>query len=143
MKESSENKIGTGINKLDELMSGGLPVGDMSIIVGQPKESFIRFLPVKNPDGHLVQMFNLEKNLESGMGEKAVCIIEGILDYLKENNIDTSKSVVTKHEKIGDTVFPVSYFPNSMVIVDYPNTLFCSTIKNKTKNDNSTGSTDK
>jgi hypothetical protein len=41
---------------------------------------------------------------------------------MKVNGIDTSsiKRVTTKMEKIGDTMFPVNYFEDGIVTVDYP-----------------------
>jgi hypothetical protein len=63
---------------------------------------------------------------------------DNLLKYIKENDIGISKSF-TRHEKIGDTIFPVTYGPNGMVTVDYPEQSFLKT----KSNDNSTGSTDK
>lgn len=58
-----------------------------------------------------------------------------LLKYIEENDIGTQKSF-TRYEKIGDTVYPVTYGPNGMVTVDYPEQSFLKT----KSNDNSTGS---
>ena len=44
------------------------------------------------------------------------------LEKMKENNVDISdiKMVITKNEKIGNTWFPVTYYEDGTVLVDYP-----------------------
>lgn len=59
-------------------------------------------------------------------------------------NFNDNKPLI-KHEKIGDIIFPVTYGPNGIVLVDYPNMLFCDYVKRKvlkSKDDNSTSSID-
>lgn len=86
---------------LDDLLSdeGGLKKGEISIIMGKPhvgKTMFHHIIPTSNK-------YPIGLNL----------------DILKENGFDT-KGIVRKYEKIGDTIFPVTHFPNGIVVVDYP-----------------------
>jgi hypothetical protein len=132
--ESDKKNIPTGITGLDKIMEGGLPTGKLSYIIGQPtnKTSFIKFLPViDNPSSsHMITM-SLENSEE--ITKKGICLIREMLDKLKENGIDlnTIKPCIHKNEKFGDTWFPVTYYEDGTVIVDYPDRLFCQTIKDK------------
>ena len=62
------------------------------------------------------------------------------LDEIREA-LKNAKPATTKHELIGGTVFPVTYFDDGLVVIDYPDRLFCQQVKEKQKNENScTGS---
>ena len=64
-----------------------------------------------------------------------VDIITRMIDFLKNEGLETPRHTVegfdmefikksfTREEKIGDTVFPVTYYSDGMVIVDYPTKL--------------------
>jgi hypothetical protein len=114
------NKITTGLGDLDKLLEGGLKLGELSIIMAPRFES----------KTNLIRDYQ-QRLIEQAKKQGYVIISHEMPPMAK-----------TTYEKIGDTIFPVTEFPNGMVIVDYPDRLFCQQIKNKNY-DNSTGSTNK
>jgi hypothetical protein len=114
-------KIKTNINFLDNLTEGGIPAGKLTILMGKtvPKTPFF-FKAWPTVDEQRMISFNLE---DSEMITKhGQCIIDEMIKKCKENGIDTSKirKCTTKMEKIGDTIFPVRYYEDGTVIIDYP-----------------------
>lgn len=69
---------------------------------------------------------NIDKILKDGIDKDMIYLSAPFkgkssfpLKYIQENL--PLKIAVTKYEKFGDTVFPVTYFDNGIVVVDYPN----------------------
>ena len=85
------------------------------------------------------EMFDPEK--ANKITEEGRSLLSDISKIIEENGIGVSK-VKTFHENIGGTIYPVTYGPNGIVIVDYPQIDYFK-LYNKHKNDNITGSTDK
>lgn len=76
-----------------------------------------------------------------GLGKSApIFPILDVQEYLKKHGIKDAS--VTKYEKIGDTVYPVTYGPNGIVTIDYP-TMDLFKIKKEQDEKNGTGSTNK
>ena len=137
---AKDKKIKTGIDKIDEVLSSGLTKGDLSVFIANPnmgKTSRVLFLPSQGIEPIHREFYSRE--MADKVTEKGQCLLCDTIKLLKENGFDTSgiKMSKTTHEKIGDTVFPVTYFPNGMIFVDYPTQPL-----RKKDNDNSTGSTD-
>lgn len=42
------------------------------------------------------------------------------LDDIEPFDMESIKKTYTREEKIGDVIFPITYYPDGMVIVDYP-----------------------
>lgn len=95
---TTPNKIITGLDKLDNLFEGGLKKGELSVIMAQPsngnKTNLIRYYQ--------------QRLIEQGKKDGYVII---------NHEIPMAK---TTYEKLGDTIFPVTKFPNGIVVVDYP-----------------------
>ena len=125
-----ENKIPTGVIKLDNLMEGGIPMGHTTVFMGKTNNYFARFIPVALEQGYHV-MFNLEQ--AEAITKHGQCIMDKMLKKMREEGFDTSKikPTITTNEKIGDTWFPVTYHEDGMVTVDYPTRLFCEQLKDK------------
>lgn len=110
----------------------GIPSGKHFILTGQSKTSnfFARFIP-ESCEGEkgLRVMFNLEQ--KEAITQHGQCIMDEMLKKMREGGFDTSKIQRTKtvNEKIGNTWFPVTYYENGMVTVDYPSRLFCKQVK--------------
>lgn len=124
-----QNKIMTGLPKLDEEMSKGLAVGEISLFIGSTGKSDIsgRMLEAAIKAGKTVildrtfEMFDpklADKITEAGMKS-----IDEIKDVMKDFIPESYEKVFTSHEKIGDAIYPVTYFPNGMVLMDYPSLL--------------------
>ena len=126
------NFIPTGVLMLDNLMEGGIPIGNTTVFMGKskPNNFLARFIPVALEQGYRV-MFNLEQG--EAITKHGQCIIDEMLKKMREEGFDTSKikPTITTNEKIGDTWFPVTYHEDGMVTVDYPTRLFCEQVKNK------------
>ena len=95
------NRIGTGLELLDNIMSGGYKKGELTLFTGST---------------------NLGK---SNFMERATRILAEMRENMDMQGIVFGKrSSITKHEKLGDVIFPVTYFDNGLVIVDYPDKTF-------------------
>lgn len=114
---------------VDDILKNGIPT-EMAIIVGSPNsgkchmaEYIARLKQAAVNSGHVV-IFNSEMNYDSELSVKITKFgqqtVKDIQEYLEKNNIDINSPMVTKHEQIGDGIFPVTYGPNGIVIVDYP-----------------------
>lgn len=114
---SNSNKITTGLDNLDKILEGGLKCGELSIIMGPPSNG---------SKTNLLRYYQ-ERLIEQAKKDGYVII-----------NHEMPTMAKTTYEKIGDTIFPVTKFPNVMVVVDYPD----NALNNK-RYDNSTGSTNK
>ena len=66
-------------------------------------------------------------------------ILETNKDWVETDNTD---KIIRKYECFGQHIFPVSYYPNGMVLVDYPNLPLCEQLRRKYY-DNSTSSSNK
>lgn len=114
-------KIKTNINFLDNLTEGGLQAGELSIFIGEtvPKTPFFfKAWPIEG-NGRMMS-FNLEQS--EMITKHGQCIIDEMVKKMKEEGIDTSKirKCTYKMEKIGDTVFPVRYYDDGSITIDYP-----------------------
>lgn len=50
------------------------------------------------------------------------CMLNESIETLKEHGFDVNNLITPTHyENIGGTLFPVKYYPNGIVIIDYPN----------------------
>jgi hypothetical protein len=114
-------KIKVSIPSLDKFFEGGMPAGKISILMGEtvPKTPFFfKAWPTVNEQRMI--SFNLENS--EMITKHGQCIIDEMLKKMKEEGIDTSKvrKCTYKMEKIGDTIFPVRYYEDGSVIIDYP-----------------------
>lgn len=55
---------------------------------------------------------------EYKINEKRNCIITEMIEHLKKNGIPVP--AITRQENIGKYCFPVTYFSDGTIIVDYP-----------------------
>ena len=84
------------------------------------EEKQIRFLPAIQTSGKTKYGFYLfDKHEAKGVTQRGRCIIAEAIEKLKEAGFDSG--LKTKYERFGDTILPVTYGPNGLVIVDYPN----------------------
>lgn len=123
-----------------DLETGGFQKGEYNIIMGScnpPKTNLLSFLPMKDSKDYMVMMpLENDKQIEQGS-----CILNRMLDILEKDGFDVSelksntdfnpRTSVTKYEKLGDTIYPVTYHNDGMVTVDYPDNLFCNRVKNE------------
>lgn len=115
----------------------GFPTGHLSMICGTNKvgkSDLVKFLPIANKQGEYTVVIEDLANLDTLSIKQSVDIITRMIDVLK-NGLETPRHTVeefdmefikktyTRQEVIGDTVFPVTYYPNGMIIVDYPTKL--------------------
>ena len=108
---------------MDNITEGGIPAGKLTCIIGKSvltPHPFFKMHP--EGDGYRF-IFNLEQS--EAITKHGKCIIDEMIKKCKENGIDTSsiKSVTTKMEKIGNTFFPVNYYEDGTITVDYPSRL--------------------
>ena len=117
----------------------GIPTGHLSMMSGvskNRKSELVKFLPIDTKKGEYQVVIEDITNLDTITMKQSVDIIHRMLDVFKENGFNTDElrhnpetfdmqfiKSRTVHEKIGDTVFPVTYFDDGMVIVDYPTRL--------------------
>ncbi len=119
-----QNKIKSNFFKLGEILEKGLPVGDLTVLCGEskPHNTFVRILPIA-----LEKCYSISFNLEQSevITKHGQCIIDEMIKKMEKEGLDTSKiqRVTTVSEKIGDTWFPVTYYPDGSVIIDYPSRL--------------------
>lgn len=126
----NNKKITTGLDKLDECLKGGLKKGELCIIPSgntSYKSNFIRFLPIEKEKQYFIQ---LEMNQSDDITKKGMELIREMMGNLSIKEMENH--TVTKYEKIGDTIFPVNYHSDGIITVDYPDSLFCNRVKNKT-----------
>lgn len=109
---------------LNNVMSGEHPRSELSIILGktEPSTEVIRFEPVDNEEGdYKVIIEDVGKKLDSISVKQSFDVINKMLDLLKKDSNGKIKfNTVTKYEKMGDLIYPVTYHENGMVTVDYP-----------------------
>ncbi len=114
-------KIEIGIPFFDDIFKNGIKRGELSVITGNSslKSNFMKFLPLIDNDKstHMIH-FSLEKR--DDITKHGVCIIAEMIKKCKENGIDTS-SIRTNTKCINGINFPVTYFKDGTIIVDYPN----------------------
>lgn len=115
----------------------GIPTGHLSMISGVSKvgkSELVKFLLDREKSEYTVVMEDIG-NMDTITLEQAGNVITRMLEVLKDNGVDTDElhqntdslgfdmqflKSRTVEEKIGNTVFPVTYFNDGMVIVDYP-----------------------
>jgi hypothetical protein len=115
----------------------GIPTGHLSMISGVSKvgkSELVKFLFDREKSEYTVVMEDIG-NMDTITLEQAGNVITRMLEVLKDNGVDTDElhqntdsvgfdmqflKSRTVEEKIGNTVFPVTYFNDGMVIVDYP-----------------------
>jgi DNA polymerase elongation subunit (family B) len=88
------------------------------------KENLLRILPTPQKFGktnHVIKFY--DKDQAKAVTEEGRCVIKETLKKLKESGFD-GKMLKTNYERFGDTIFPVTYGPNGLVIIDYPNEPF-------------------
>ena len=86
-------------------------------------EKLLRVLPAPQKFGKTNQLIKFyDKKVAEAVTEQGRCIISEAIEKLKEAGFDSG--LKTKFEKFGDTVFPVTYGPNGLVIIDYPDEPF-------------------
>jgi len=115
----------------------GFPTGHLSMICGTNKvgkSDWVKFLPIADKQGEYTVIMEDFTNMDNVTMKQGVDIINRMIDVLK-NGLETPRHTVeefdmefikktyTRQEVIGDTVFPVTYYPNGMIIVDYPTKL--------------------
>lgn len=110
----------------------GRPTGHlsmMSAVSKNRKSELVKFLPIDTKKGEYQVVIEDITNLDTITLEQGVSVITRMLEVLKEDGFNKESFDTqfiksrTVHEKIGDTVFPVTYFDDGMVIVDYPTKL--------------------
>jgi hypothetical protein len=125
----NDKKITTGLDKLDECLKGGIKKGDLGIFHGKPayKSNLIKLSPTEKDKEYRID-FSLNQSDE--VTKKGMELLRELMNnlFIKEMENHT----VTKYEKIGDTIFPVNYHSDGIITVDYPDSLFCNRVKNKT-----------
>lgn len=115
----------------------GIPTGKLNFLTGESKtgDFFARFIPETNEEGKGIRvMLNLEQ--AEAITKHGQCVLDEMLNKMREQGFDISKikRTTTTNEKIGDTWFPVTYYEDGMVTVDYPTRLFCKQVKDKNGN---------
>lgn len=83
----------------------------------------LRILPASEKTGksnHFVKLYNYKE--AEAVTEQGRCIIAESIEKLKEAGFDSG--LKTRFEKFGDTIFPVTYGPNGLIIIDYPSQPF-------------------
>ncbi len=108
---------------VDKFIPKGIPIGELSVFYGNanPKTNLIQFLPtVESGDKSYRIMMSLEQSEEQL--KESVCLIYEMLKKLKDDGFDFSKSVhKSDNIVIGNVIFPIQYYNNGIVTVDYPN----------------------
>ena len=121
-----------------ETSAFGFPTGELSMICGTSKvgkSDLVMFLPIADKQGEYTVIMKDLTNMDNVTMKQGVDIINRMIDVLKKDGLETPRHTVegfdmefikktyTRQEVIGDTVFPVTYYPNGMIIVDYPTKL--------------------
>ena len=121
-----------------ETSAFGFPTGELSMICGTSKvgkSDLLKFLPIADKQGEYTVIMKDVTNMDNVTMKQGVDIINRMIDVLKKDGLETPRHTVegfdmefikktyTRQEVIGNTVFPVTYYPNGMIIVDYPTKL--------------------
>jgi hypothetical protein len=102
-------------------VSQGIPDGFLNSFTGSRKPNLMSILPMEDKTQG-THMFVLE-NVCALDTLKLVDIV-GLMSTMNEKlNNEPPKTVKTEYEKIGGTTFPITYFENGVIIVDYPKNL--------------------
>ena len=99
--------------------SFGIPNGFISAFSGSRKSDLIRFLPLedKSKGSHMVVIDNIED-----IDKLKLIDTFNLMDFMKEKlNDEPPKCIKTEYKVIGDSTFPITYFEDGVIIVDYPN----------------------
>lgn len=116
-----KDKTPKGIIGLDALINNGLSKDKLDMIMGSPKlrksESIVTFEPIEGKKEYMVKM--PITGVSDEIIQNGCSFIQETLKMLKDVNFNVPKSV-TKYEKFGDTVFPVTYYEDGMIVMDYP-----------------------
>jgi hypothetical protein len=98
--------------------SHGIPTGFLNAFSGSNKSGLVKFLPLedKSEGSHMVVLENID-NIDN------LKIIDtfNLMDFMK-NKLENEppKCIKTEHLVVGDVAFPITYFEDGMIIVDYP-----------------------
>lgn len=124
-----DKKITTGLDKLDKCLKEGIKKGDLGVFFGKPayKSNLIKLSPTDKDKEYRIE-FSLNQSEE--ITKKGMELIREMMGNLSIKEMENH--TVTKYEKIGDTIFPVNYHSDGIITVDYPDSLFCNRVKNKT-----------
>jgi hypothetical protein len=101
--------------------SFGMPTGFINSFSGTRKSNLVKFLPLENKSkgSHLVVIDDIEN-----IDKLKLIDSMNLINFMKDNlNNEPPKCVKTEYEKIGEVTFPVTYFEDGVIIVDYPNKL--------------------
>jgi hypothetical protein len=84
----------------------------------------LKFLPAVQTSGKSTHVFSLYDSLQAeSITLSGQTLIEQLIQKAKENGF-TIKMAETKYENFGDSVFPVTYWPDGLVTIDYPDEPF-------------------
>lgn len=106
----------------------GFPTGHLSMICGTNKvgkSDWVKFLPIADKQGEYTVIIEDFANMDNLTIEQVANITNRMVDLLRKEGFDMEfiKKTYTKEEVIGDTVFPVTYYPNGTILIDYPTKL--------------------
>jgi hypothetical protein len=99
-------------------VSRGIPTGFINAFSGSNKSGLLKFLPLedKSEGSHIVVVENID-NIDN------LKLIDtfNLMDFMK-NKLENEppKCIKTEYEVIGGTTFPITYFEDGIIIVDYP-----------------------
>jgi len=117
-----------------ETSNGGYEKGELPFVLGVPfgigkttliekiqNNELVKFIPIEGESNYSVVIEDICKKLDTISIKQSFDVINKMLDTLKKDSAGKIiSSSVTKHEKIGEMVYPVTYHENGMVTVDYP-----------------------
>ena len=87
------------------------------------EEKQLRILSALEKTGKSNHVFKIYHHKQSeAVTEQGRCLISEAIEKFKEAGFDSA--LKTKFEKFGDAVFPVTYGPNGLVVIDYTNEPF-------------------
>ena len=108
------DKILTGMDDIDNILSNGLTNDEISLCNGISGLGKTHFMVGIQPKDNII-LYDVET--ANHITEMGSIHIKKVSEFIGDN------SSVTKNEEIGGIIFPVTYFKDGMVIVDYPNKL--------------------
>ena len=107
-------------------VSQGIPTGFLTAFSGSRKSNLLEFLPNDVDKNEYRVVVNDINNLDKITIQGAASIIDLFkLGEMKKHleSIEENKDFKVVHEKIGNSVFPITYFSDGFIIVDYPTKL--------------------
>ncbi len=102
------------------LLDGGLSKSQLAIFTGSTGKSnlTLTFLESAKKAGLNTFIYNAET--ASDVKKQGKCIIYDTIEMLKRHGFNAEDYGIHTHEKIGETIFPVTHHKNGMVTIDYP-----------------------